>query len=108
MSEPDSDVPTGLVLDKEVSLTLEDVCRACAVETTFIIALVEEGVLEPIGSDYKEWRFPAASLQRARAAMRLQRDLSINLTGIALALELMDEIERLRARLNRFGIKGDT
>lgn len=99
---------SGILLDEHADLSLNDLCRVCSQHEEWVIELVEEGVLEPIGSDYKEWKFPAASLQRARAAMRLQRDLSVNLTGIALALDLMDEIERLRARLNRFGIKGDT
>jgi chaperone modulatory protein CbpM len=33
--------------------------------------------------------------------MRLQRDLDINLAGVALALDLMDEIESLRAAVSR-------
>ncbi|MEO5655034.1 MAG: chaperone modulator CbpM [Nitrosospira sp.] len=32
--------------------------------------------------------------------MRLQHDLGVNLAGIALALQLLDEVEMLRARLN--------
>jgi hypothetical protein len=32
-----------------------------------------------------------------RRALRLQHDLELNLPGAALALELLDEIERLRA-----------
>jgi chaperone modulatory protein CbpM len=101
MSEPNSDIATGLILDEQVSLTLEDVCRACAVETTSIIALVEEGVLEPAsgGKELQHWRFSGASLGRARIAMRLQRDLEINLAGVALTLELLSEIESLRAGL---------
>ncbi len=101
MSEQDSDVVTGLVLDEEVSLTLEEVCCACAVETTFIVALVEEGVLEPSGhgKEIQQWRFSGASLGRARTALRLQRDLEINLAGVALTLDLLGEIEWLRAGL---------
>jgi chaperone modulatory protein CbpM len=38
-------------------------------------------------------------LRRARTALRLQRDLEINLPGVALALELMEELERLRREL---------
>jgi chaperone modulatory protein CbpM len=33
--------------------------------------------------------------------MRLQRDLGINLAGVALAIDLLDEIEDLRAQLCR-------
>jgi chaperone modulatory protein CbpM len=36
-------------------------------------------------------------------ALRLQRDLDIDLAGAALALELLDEIESLRARLRAMG-----
>jgi len=101
MSEQELDILTGLILDDEVSLTLEDVCRACAVETTLIVALVEEGVLEPSsqGKKLQQWRFSGASLGRARIALRLQRDLEINLAGVALTLDLLDEIQTLRAGL---------
>jgi len=40
---------------------------------------------------------------RARRALRLQRDLEIDLTGAALAVELLDEIESLRTRLRAVG-----
>jgi len=33
--------------------------------------------------------------------MRLQRDLGVNLAGIALALDMLDEIDKLRGRLQR-------
>jgi chaperone modulatory protein CbpM len=38
-------------------------------------------------------------LRRARLALRLERDLEINLAGVALALELMEELEYLRRKL---------
>ena len=37
--------------------------------------------------------------------MRLQHDLNVNLAGVALALDLMDEIETMRERLRRFEIE---
>lgn len=97
---------TGVVLDEEYELTITEICRACGGSTEWLIELVEEGVLEPSADDADEWRFPAASLPRARAARRLQQDLGVNLAGIALALEMMDEIDRLRARLQRFDPEG--
>lgn len=101
MSEQKLDFATGLILDEDVSLSLEDVCRACAVETTFIVALVEEGVLEPSmqGKELRQWRFSGTSLGRARIALRLHRDLEINLAGVALTLDLLEEIQSLRAGL---------
>jgi len=91
------------ILEEQIQLTLTDLCCACAVHTEQIIELVDVGVLEPLGGEPAHWRFGGASLHRARMALRLQRDLEINLAGAALALELLDEIESLRMRLRATG-----
>lgn len=90
---------TGLVLDEQTELTLNDLCRICSSSAEWVIELVEEGALEPTGLEQSQWRFPGNSLQRARTARRLQQDLEINLAGVALVLDLLDEIETLRSRL---------
>lgn len=92
---------TGVLLDERVELSLVELCRACSSSTQWVIELVDQGVLEPVGPDQENWHFSGTSLLRARAAMRLQHDLDINLAGIALALDLIDEIETLRERLRR-------
>jgi chaperone modulatory protein CbpM len=92
---------TGIVLDEETELSLSDLCRACSQHAEWIVELVDEGILEPAGRKPEQWRFTGSSLRRAHAAMRLQRDLDINLAGVALALDLMDEIESLRALICR-------
>ncbi|MDH3510732.1 MAG: chaperone modulator CbpM [Gammaproteobacteria bacterium] len=101
MSQNDPAVVKGLIIDDEVLLTLEEICHACSVEATYIVELVEEGVLEPRrhGELADQWRFPGTSLRRARMALRLQRDLQVNLAGVALTLELLEEIESLRSGL---------
>ena len=93
---------TGILLDERAELTLNELSRACSISSEWVIELVDEGVLEPIGKEQAHWRFSGTSLLRARTAMRLQRDLNINLAGVALALDLMKEIETLRDRLCRF------
>lgn len=93
---------TGILLDEQVELSVHDLCHACSTSTEWVVELVDEGVLEPIGHEQAQWRFPGPSLVRARAAMRMQRDLKINLAGVALALDLMDEIDAVRERLARF------
>ena len=92
---------SGILLDDETELSLNDLCRACSSSAEWVIALVEEGALEPVGYEQTRWRFTGTSLQKAHTAMRLQRDLGINLAGIALALDLLDEMETMRARLRR-------
>lgn len=98
---------TGMLLDEQVELSLQDLCHACSRSTEWVIELVDEGVLEPIGHEQAHWRFTGPSLLRARAAMRMQQDLQINLAGIALALDLMEEIEAMRERLRRFETNND-
>lgn len=100
-----NDLPqrTGIVPEDPSEMTLADVCRACAVQTEFIVELVEEGVLAPAGQEPRRWRFTYAQLHRVRVASRLRRDLGVNLAGAALALELLEEIEALRARLQVLG-----
>lgn len=91
------------IFEEQTQLTLAELCRACAVHAERIIELVDVGVLEPQGREPSRWVFGGASLHRARAAFRLQRDLDIDLAGAALALELLDEIASLRARLRVMG-----
>ncbi|HHH44767.1 MAG TPA: MerR family transcriptional regulator [Gammaproteobacteria bacterium] len=96
-----SKVLSGIVLDEETLLSLGDLCQACSRHAEWIVELVDEGILQPTGRRQEQWRFPGTSLQRARTALRLQEDLHINLAGVALALDLMDEIESLRALVRR-------
>ncbi|MGC2165128.1 MAG: chaperone modulator CbpM [Gallionella sp.] len=91
------------ILDEQTQLTLDDLCRACAVHAERIIELVDFGVLEPQGREPARWVFVGDSLHRARKALRLQRDLDMDLAGAALALELLDEITSLRDRIRAMG-----
>ena len=84
-------------------LTLVELCTACELPEEEVTVWVVEGMLEPAGTAPAEWRFGSDALRRARTAKRLARDLAINTAGIALALDLLDEIESLRARLRRHG-----
>ena len=99
MSEQDSSKPAVELVDEQTTFTLVELCRACAVEAELIEALVEEGILEPTGRRGRHWCFPANSLRRTRVTLRLQRDLGVNLAGAALALELLEHIDELDARL---------
>lgn len=85
-------------------MTLVELCQACSAEQDYVLNWVLEGVLEPVGESPQNWRFTGESLRRARVALRLSRDLEINPAGVALALDLLDQIAMLRARLQRAGV----
>lgn len=85
--------------DIEYSFTLSEISRRCEVPAEKILILVGEGVLSPCGRTQRDWRFASADLVRALCALRLERDLGVNTAGAALAVELMDEVQRLRERV---------
>ncbi len=92
---------TATLIDDATPMTLAELARACRAAEEQVHVWVVEGVLQPSGNSPLEWRFAGASLKRARLAVTLTRELEINAPGVALALDLMDEIEALKASLRR-------
>ena len=84
-------------------LTVAELSRICAVDERHIVELVEEGVISVVEIGTVEWRFSGTALRRTRLALRLERDLELNLAGVALALDLMEEVELLRRALRERG-----
>jgi chaperone modulatory protein CbpM len=91
----------GPGVEEEVQFTLVQLCRACDAEEEHVVAWVLEGVLQPEGESPRDWRFRGECLQRARTAWRLSHDLGINAPGVALALDLLDEIAAQGTRDSR-------
>ena len=92
---------SGTLLDEQSVFTLREFCTACGVHAEIVVELVDEGVLEPLGAHPSDWRFPGSAVTRAQIAMKLVRDLRVNWPGAALALDLLEEIERLRLERGR-------
>jgi chaperone modulatory protein CbpM len=102
MSLPDEPRLTGEILEESSALSVSELTRLIAVEERHIVEWVQEGVINVLEIDAAEWRFSGAQLRRARIALRLERDLGVNAAGVALALELLEELEQLR-RARRIG-----
>ena len=102
MVESESDILSGKLLEEDSEVTLAQLCEACTVHTEAVEAMVEEGIVAPIGGGVSKWRFTRSSVVRVRTVLRMQRDLHVNLAGVALALDLLERIEALNARLKSF------
>lgn len=89
----------GVLLDSSPQLRLRELSRVSGLDAEALIRMVEEGVLEPSGDSPMDWVFPARDLLRLQTLVRLQRDLGLNLPGAALALDLLEEVRDLRARV---------
>jgi chaperone modulatory protein CbpM len=97
MATTDTRVLTGQIVEEDLTLTIDELSCACAVEPGRVAELVEHGLIQwqaegslQLGGD---------SLRRARVALRLQRDLGVNAAGAALVIELLERIEALETRL---------
>jgi chaperone modulatory protein CbpM len=97
MTRTEISVVSGTVLEQE--LDLAELCRACGVAPEFIEELVAHGIIEPSNPAARRWHFAPHCLRRVRIVLHLQRDLEVNLPGAAVALDLLEELDRLRARL---------
>ncbi len=95
-----SDALPAEILDDSLQYGLEEVCEVCGVQADYVVEMVEAGIIEAQGDRPATWRFSALSVVRSRKALRLQRDLDINLPGLALALDLLDEVESLRDQID--------
>lgn len=98
----------GSIVGEEFELTVVELCRACGTSEQQVEVWVVEGVLQPAaGASRDEWRFGADALARLRVATRLARDLDVNDSGVALALDLLDRIAALESNLRRLGAMRD-
>ena len=91
----------ALVVEEQVVFTFSDLCRASGADADQVLGLVDEGLLHPVGDAPERWLFDGPSLKQTRMALRLTRELGIDLTAAALVMELLDEVHALRARLPR-------
>jgi chaperone modulatory protein CbpM len=84
---------------EDETLTAADLCTICRIEIIELRNLVEFDILLPLAESQteEEWQFDRQQLKRLRSALRLRRDLELNYQGVALVLQLMQEIEELRS-----------
>lgn len=96
--------PGTLVLwrTQQSLLPIEELARAAGLHIGLIEQLVEYGVIEPAPGSASQTLFPVAAIDRLRCAVRLRRDLGVNLAGAAVIVEMRERLRTLRTELERF------
>jgi len=97
------DIFSGVVIaDEEAIISVSDICHTYSVTQQQIEEMVELGVIQPIEHQVCEWCFDMCAFKRFQKALRLQHDLEVNLEGIAIILDLIDELEEVKKKLGLF------
>lgn len=89
-------VESGVLLE-DAALSVEDLSRACSVTVQWVVERVESGLLEC--SPGEAARFSSAALRRARRLRALETGFEATPELAALTVDLIEEVERLRALL---------
>jgi chaperone modulatory protein CbpM len=97
MGEKASPSIVAEIVEDSAVCTLDELCLSCNVTPDWVVGLVEHGVIEPVGRTRSAWQFTTLSTVRVAKAKRLERDLGLNLPGVALALDLLDQLDEMRA-----------
>ena len=94
-------VLSGVVMDENQAVSLAELCQCCSLPAEQVVTMIKHGIVEPIESriTISRWQFSGESVLRVQTAIRLKRDLGVNLAGAALALELLDEVKSLRQQV---------
>ena len=88
------------VLDDGDWFGAAEICRLCRLDLDSVLELAELGIVSRRESTAGEWQVPATALPRLRVAGRLMRDLGVNVSGVALALELLEAQRELERRIS--------
>ncbi|TXD97167.1 MerR family transcriptional regulator [Psychrobacter frigidicola] len=78
----------------DIIMSLDELISACGQERQWVIALIEESIIEYDVPDSEQ--FSGYQLTTVRRASRLSRDFDASVPALGLIIELLDEIEQLR------------
>ncbi len=99
------EVLTVEVTGSRTRYSLREVCERGGCHAELVLKMVSYGIIEPVAeperNDSSGWEFDLPALVRLNKAVRLQRDLKMNLPGLAMSLDLLDEVDGMRREIAR-------
>ncbi len=89
----------GVLMDENTTISFVEVCKKCKISEDVLLDMLEHGLLSSSKPHTKSMDIDQRMFARIQSACRLQQDLGINLPGVVLVLELLDELEQAREEL---------
>lgn len=93
-------VVTAVLIDEHTTISIVDVCQRCGISEDVLLEMIEHGLFSQQVAYSKNMYFDEKKIGRIQAASRIQHDLDVNVPGVVLVLELLDELEQLRNQLH--------
>jgi len=80
-------------------IAASEICRLCRIELEDVRELAALGLVAARETVSGQWELAATALPRLRVVGRLMRDLGVNVSGAALAVELLEAQRALERRI---------
>ncbi len=88
---------TAVIINEHEMYSFQEVCEQLNIPETLMMEMEEHGLFQ---CEEKNHFITHQALNRIESACRIHQDLGVNLPGVVLALELLEELEELRHRLS--------
>jgi len=87
------------LIEQNTLYSVHEFCEICRIRQEVLVELIREGVILPQDPSDDTWVFTQRTVTRFKRAYRLQRDLDLNLSGVALSVELLEKIDQLNEEI---------
>jgi chaperone modulatory protein CbpM len=94
-----SDIRDVLWLDQVETVSITELAGLSGLSEADVRDLVDLGALAPANPGDAQWTFSANCVVTMRRACRLRTDLELDMHAVALALTLIEQINRLETEL---------
>ena len=91
---------TGVLIEETTTISFNEVCHRYHIPKELLLEMVEYGLFSSKTTKVEQLKLNQSDLRKMEVAFRLHRDLEINLPGVALVLELLEQIDQLDEELN--------
>ncbi len=90
---------SDVIVGEKMTLTLTEFEHRYNVDEAFLNEMLEHGMLVANKSEAEKMILDIEGLHRIESALRLRRDLEVNMPGIALVLDLLDQLHHVQGEL---------
>lgn len=89
----------GILIEDSYTISFKEVCAQYHIPEELLVELIEQGLFDNQSTEPKKLQLDQKAIHKIESAFRLHKDLGINIPGVTLAIELLEEIEKMHQEL---------